>query len=74
MNSYNLSNQIRNKDPNVPEVFSLFDDVLIYNEIVVIPKSTKKESSGIFPWDIRWRTVRKTSYAAMYIGQTWTGT
>ena len=68
-----IKNKIHDKDPNVPEVFSLCDDVLLYNDRVVIPKKpTKKESSGIFTWDIRGRTARKPSCPAIYIGQTWT--
>ena len=40
-------NKIRNKDPIVPEVFSLCDDVLLYNDRVVIPKKpTKKNPQG----------------------------
>ena len=34
-----IKNKIHNKDPNVPEVFSLCDDVLLYNDRVVIPNS-----------------------------------
>ena len=29
---HNTKNKIYNKDPNVPEVFSLCDDVLLYND------------------------------------------
>ena len=34
-----IKNKIHNKDPNVPEVFSICDDVLLYNDRVVIPNS-----------------------------------
>ena len=34
-----IKNKIHDKDPNVPEVFSLCDDVLLYNDRVVVPNS-----------------------------------
>ena len=38
-----IKNKIHNKDPNVPEVFSLCDDVLLYNDRVVIPNSLQRK-------------------------------
>ena len=38
-----IKNKIHNKDPNVPEVFSLCDDVLLYNDRVVIPNSQQRK-------------------------------
>ena len=37
-----IKNKMCNKDPNVPEVFSLCDDVLLYNDRVVIPNSLQR--------------------------------
>ena len=39
-----IKNKIRNKDPNVPEVFSLCDDALQYNDRVVIPHSRQRKT------------------------------
>ena len=44
-------NKIYNKDPNVPEVFSLCDGVLLYNNRVVIPSSLQKEILRDFHMD-----------------------
>ena len=41
-------NKIHDKDPNVPEVFSLCDDVLLYNDRVVIPNSLQRN----ILWDV----------------------
>ena len=38
-----IKNKIHDKDPNVPEVFSLCDDVLLYNDRVVIPNSLQRK-------------------------------
>ena len=38
-----IKNKIHNKDPNVPEVFSLCDGVLLYNDRVVIPNSLQRK-------------------------------
>ena len=38
-----IKNKIHNKDPNVPEVFSLCDDVLLYNDRVVILNSLQRK-------------------------------
>ena len=38
-----IKNKIHNKDPNVPEVFSLCDDILLYNDHVVIPNSLQRK-------------------------------
>ena len=43
-----IKNKIHDKDPNVPEVFSLFDDVLLYNDRVVIPKKPSKKNPQEF--------------------------
>ena len=43
---HTTKNKIYDKDSNVPEVFSLCDDVLLYNDRVVI-----------FMWDIREKTA-----------------
>ena len=40
---HTTQNKIFNKDPNMPEVFSLCDDVLLYNDRVVIPSSLQKK-------------------------------
>ena len=40
---YTTKNKIYNKDPNVPEVFSLCDDVLLYNNRLVISSSQQKK-------------------------------
>ena len=45
---YTTKNKIYNKDPNVPEVFSLCDDVLLYNGRVVIPRQARfKKTVGL---------------------------
>ena len=38
-----IKDKIHNKDPNVPEVFSLRDDVLLYNDRVVIPNRLQRK-------------------------------
>ena len=38
-----IKKKIRNKDPNVPEVFSLCDDVLLYNDRIVIPNNPQRK-------------------------------
>ena len=38
-----IKSKIHDKDPNVPEVFSLCDDVLLYNNRVVIPNSLQRK-------------------------------
>ena len=38
-----IKNKIHDKDPNAPEVFSLCDDVLLYNDRVVIPNSLQRK-------------------------------
>ena len=38
-----IKNKIHDKDPNVPEVFSLRDDVLLYNDREVIPNSLQRK-------------------------------
>ena len=45
--------KIYNKDPNVLEVFSLCDDVLLYNDRVVIRNSPQKIILQDFKWDSR---------------------
>ena len=41
---HTTKNKIYNKDPNVPEVFLLYDNVLLYNDRVMIPSSLQKKS------------------------------
>ena len=52
---HTTKNEIYNKEPNVPEgfFFLLCDDVLLYDDGVVITSSLQKKSSVIFIWDIR---------------------
>ena len=38
-----IKNKIHDKDPNVSEVFSLCDDVLLYNDRVLIPNSLQRK-------------------------------
>ena len=47
---HTTKNKIYNKDPNVPEVFSLCEDVLLYNDRVVIPSSLQKKNPAGFSY------------------------
>ena len=71
---HTTKNKIYNKDPNVPEVFSLCDDVLLYNDRVVIPSSLQKNILRDFHMGNPGKTALKTSCAVMSIGRTGTRT
>ena len=45
---HTTNNKIYNKDPNVSEVFSLCNDVLLYNDRVVVPSSLQKKNPAGF--------------------------
>ena len=70
---HTTKNKIYNKDPNVPEVFSLYDDVLLYNDWVVIPSSLQRNILRDFHMGHpeKKKTALKASCTVTSIGRTW---
>ena len=64
---HTTKNQIYNKDPKVPQVFSLCDGVLLYNDRVVIPGSLQKK----IIWAFLGKNAPKALCVVTSICRTW---
>ena len=62
-----IKNKIHNKDPNVPEVFSLCDDVLLYNDRVVIPNSLQRKNPRWFSHGTSGEETYEKPHAQLFI-------